>query len=776
MLVLHRARSRQERERPDGGLWGWRPQQPPFQPAILLLMPALSHGSSAGAEQIRRHINGRNLQIPSRSSSRRKVFLAMPQLSVSKLTRYLEKAILPSWLIGAEPSREQTPEMYSGNARPSNSQVLKDAPTEYHVELQDPHFQAPSDPEHCKSLGDIRTFFDLLNKDACLETILELLEDPDLQSRKAECSRHLLTNWIEKASLNTGEDETLVNWIQTQVILGFLSFQDISSLLEIINSPKSSGLAALKRELFYAKIIEGVRRCTVCGSMRVKESMLNSIFLFISSGKISPTMVSLGWDIVRTSSRAHSGLMNDEIGLFVSNCMLSEILSPNYTALETNVEDSIAIALKHIRSFPDHLAEAFIQSASNALIKRINDSKTTKSGRKIDKTSERNTALEQLDKWWTSLQDCGILPKLRERPSWQIVEHALGSQAYNVLASYLRLIGHRSKCLFFIRHCFQSKLKPKGWDEPGRYDNFRAHVEAQFKDFCEEYPDRSPFVNLLVCIRHGDARRGGDIIQDLFDIIRTLELSGSSLVLVNGLSKTRVRLDARLVIQQIEHYLKRNQTRIAYRVFQVFPFVSLEYVPALAEAMTANPNISKFTAFHYRHSRQKWIDQVPSTHADPHSHTQLRTHLLNRMAYASARSLHDPDISFRQVYKCYLVLKTNGLPFTAELTKALSYAGIVRFLECGKWVPTARYNMIWALVKEVEGQQVADRLDDLVYSWRGKILDREMAIRRKERALALPHGTLLMELQGKYEAKDLPTGRYAPSWKWRKETQDYKGD
>lgn len=666
--------------------------------------------------------------------------------------------------------------MYSGNARPSNSKVLKDAATEYHVELRDPHFQAPSDLEHCKSLGDVRTFFDLLNKDAPLETILELLEDPDLSARKAKCSKRLLTHWIKKTSLKTGEDETLVNWIQTQVILGFLSFQDISSLLEIINSPKSSGLAALKRELFYVKLIEGVRRCTVCGSTRVKESMLNSIFLFISSGKISPTMVSLGWDIVRTSSRAHSGLMNDEIGSFVSNCMLSQISSQSPTALVTNVEDSIAIALKHIRSFPDHLAEAFIQSASKALIKRIHDWKTTKSGCKMEKTSERNTALEQLDKWWTSLQDCGILPKIRKRSSWQIVEHALGSQAYSVLASYLRLLGHRSKCLFFIRHCFQSKLKPKGWDEPGRYDKFRAHVEAQFKDFCEEHPDRSPWVNLLVCIRLGNARRGDDIIQDLFDIIRTLELSDSSLVLVNGLSITRVRVDTRLIIQEIEYYLERDQIRIAYRVFQLFPFVSLEYVPALAEAMIANPILCKHTAFYYRHSRQKWIDQVPPTHADPQSHTQLRTDLLNSMAYASARSLHVPSISFRQVYKCYLVLKTDGLPITAELTKALSYAGIVRYLMCGMWVPMARYNVIWALVREVEGQQVADRLDDLVYSWRGKVLDQNMYRKRKERALGLPSGSLLMEEQEKYEAKDLPMVRYTPSMRWRKETQLYKGD
>ena len=690
------------------------------------------------------------------------------------LTRYTEKAILPSWLTGIEPAREKTPKT-----------------TEYHGELQDPHFQDPSDLEHCKSLGDIRKFLErevgrrpgrrpklsslaiqcLLEKDTPVETILEFLEDPDLNALKAKNLRHVLTHWIQKASLKTGEDKILFNWIQTQVILGSLPFREISPLLAIINSPKNSGSAALDRGLFYAKLIEGVRRCTVCGSMSVKENMLNAIFLFISSGEMSPTMTSLGWDIIKSSSRAHYGLMNDKIGSFVSNCILSQILSQSSTTLVTNVEDGISIALENIRSFPDHLAEAFVQSASKALIERIKDSKLTMPGCKMDETSERKLSLEKLNKWWASLQECGILSKIQERPGWQKVEHALGSQAHDVLASYLRLIDHRSKCLFFIRHCFQSKLERKGSGEFGRYDSFRAHVEAQFKDICEEHPDRSAFVNLLISIRLGNARHD-PIIHDLFDIIRSLEMSGTSLVLVKALSTARVRVDTRFIIQEIKYYLDRNEIRIAYRIFQSFPFVPLEYVPALAEAMIANPNLYTHTAFYYRHSRQKWINQIPPTHTHPESHTQLRTHLLNGMAYASARSLHAPSISFRQVYKCYLALKRDRLPITAKLTKALSYAGIVRYLMCGMWVNTERYNVIWALVRDVEGQQVADRLDNLVYFWRGKVLDQKMYRKRKERALGLPYGSLLMEEQEKYKAKDdLPAVPHTPSMTWRHGTQ-----
>ena len=727
---------------------------------------------------------------PIRRQFKKKGIFTMLHLSISKLTRYLEKAILPLWLTGADPAREQTPKIYSNNAGPSNSKVLKDAMTEHHEELRDPQFRAPRDLEHCSRLVDIRRFIRrelgrtiqsnsemssfaiqcLLEKAVPLERILKFLENTGLNTETAKNAENLLTHWLQKATLKTGEDEILFNWIQTQVILGFLPFQDISSLMEIINSLKNSGLAALNRELFYAKLIEGVRRCTVCGSMSMKENMLDTIFLFISSGEMSPTMVSLGWDITRTSSRAHCGLMNDKIGSFVSNCLLSQVLSPSSTALASNAEDSIAIALKNIRAFPEHLAEAFIQSASEALIMRINDSNPTISGCKMEENSERKRTLEQLDRWWTSLQDCGILPKIQERPSWQIVEHALGSQAYDVPTSYLQLMGHRSKCLFFIRHCFQSKFEREDGGDFYRTKNIRANIEAQFKDICEEHPGRSPFANLLLSIRL-ESPRHSFIIYDLFDIVRSLGLPGTLLVLVKTRSMARVQVDTSLIVQEINYYLLRNEKRLAYRIFQLFPFVPLEYVPALAQVMIENPNLCTHTAFYYRHSRQKWIDQVAPTNTDPQSLARLRTDLLNDMAFASARSPHSLGVSFRQVYKCYLALKTDRLPVTAKMTRALTVAGIVKYQKLGRWVSMARYNMIWALVREVEGQEVADRLDDIVYIGRGKVLDEKMYRKRMEPALSLPHGdSLSMEQQVIHKAEDMPKIRYTPSKEWKKDT------
>ena len=760
---------------------------------------------------------------------KKKGTFAIPHSSVSKLTRYLEMAILPLWLTSADPPREQTAQTVSENAKLSNPKVPKDAGNDYLGQLQDPHPQGPNSLEQCKSLGEIRKFliFEsgrrpegmhelhsqaiqcLLENGTPLENILELLEDPELKDGKAKNLGHLI-HWIQKASLKTGEDKILVNWIQTQVILGFLPFQDVTSLLDIIDSPSNSALAALNREEFYAKLIEGVQRCTVCGSMSAKESMLNTIFLFVSSGEISPTMVSLGWDLVRTLSKAHRGLMTGQIGSFVCNCISSQILSESHTALVPNVEDSIAIALKNIRSFPDHQAAAFIQSASEALIIRIKDSNPTISGYEMEDISERKRSLEQLDQWWTSLHDCGLLPKLQELPSWQIVEHVLGSRKYEVLISYLRLMGHRSKCLFFIRHCFQSRLECRSWREADRSYIFRAHIEAQFKDIIEEHPCRSPFVSLLISIRLANFRRD-DIIQNLFEFLRIVEMPGTTMALARAITMTRVRMDIMFVAQEINHYIERNEFRVAYRVFQLFSFVPLEYVPGLARVIIANPDLSTHTAFHYRNRRQKWIDQVPPTDTDLQSHTQLRTDLLNDMAYASAQSPHTLRISLRQVYKCYLTLKRERLPITAKLTKALTYAGVVRYLLSGKWVSTERYNVIWALVREVEGQQVADRLDDLVYFWRGKVLDQQMYRKRKERALGLPYGSYdiphnsyvpfgsdgqyvphgpdgsdgsfdirynsyKVDKQEKYRASELPTFANSPSMKWRHETQWYQED
>lgn len=628
--------------------------------------------------------------------------------------------------------------------------------------------QLPNDLEKFRSLAkqshtgirqrtqlNTMLFQELLERGTPIHALLEFLENSNLSSADDGNLKRLLAYRLGCISPSANEDKKLVSWIQTRIVLGFLPFDHVTPLLEAVNRPSNNRQGPLSRETFYERIIEALRRCTIIGPSQVKQRTLNLLLVFISCGKMTPTLESLGWDLVRNSMSDQSELMDENICAFIDAYILAQPPSPNSTTVVEDDSTRIGKVLEVARSFPDSLAEACLISVSKALIKRCTNPNYTVPSEDSGVT-ERKSYLEQLSKWWTLLRDSGIMSDLQQQPGWQDLEHTLGFQAHDVLITYLQLLDQCTVCRFLIRHCHVPELKRKGYRLPGEHANFRTLAETQFDDICREHPDRPPFINLLLTIRLAK-QPGTWTVRKIFEIIQSLGMTGTTLHLVANHNISHVRLDAEVIRDEINHYLQQDEPRIAYRLFQSFALLPLEHVPALAEAIIANPDLYTHTALYYRHRRQKWVEQTDLFHCTPKDVERLRVRLLNRMAYAFARSPHHPRVSFRQVYKCYLALRTEHLSVTPEMTKALTYAGIVRYLKLGAWVSTARYNNIWSLVKEVEGQKVADRLDDLVFFWRGKVLDQNMYRKRKERAMSLPRGALLPdELLERLHANSLP--------------------
>lgn len=605
-----------------------------------------------------------------------------------------------------------------------------------------------------------------------METMLKFLEDPELDAPDAKNLRCILAHQIHK-TLPSADDEKLCRWIQSQIVLGFVPLDNIASLLEVVNSPRNSRQGALSREAFYEKVIEGVQRCTICGSSELKQVTLNTILIFMSCGTLSSKLESLGWELIRTAISVQSRLIDEGICAFMDALISAETARRSSTVNGTDETQGIAKLMKTIGSFPLQLAEACVISASKALINRVATLYQLDDSQDIERPLERKLHLELLSKWWLSLQGSGVLSGIQERPGWQTVEQILGSQAHDVLITYMRLMDQRSRCLFLIRHCYVPEPSHKGYKIPGEQVDLKVLAEAQFKDISEEHPDRSPFTNLLLTLRLANKHGVGNVHR-IFDIIRALGLSGTTIVMVMTHDVSHVTMDAQVVLEEIKYYLQRNEPRIAYRIFQACALLPLEHVPALADAIIGNPDLYTHTALYYRHRRQRWLESK-HFNSDPKHTMQLRTELLNRMAHAYARSPHHPGISFRQVYKCYLALRTDGLPVTAEITKALTYAGIIRYLKVGAWVSTVRYNRIWSLVKEAEGQKVADRLDHLVFFWRGKVLDQNMYRKRKERAMGLPRGSLLTdEMLERLHANTLPREAQLTSKTRRQKMHWYK--
>ena len=202
-------------------------------------------------------------------------------------------------------------------------------------------------------------------------------------------------------------------------------------------------------------------------------------------------------------------------------------------------------------------------------------------------------------------------------------------------------------------------------------------------------------------------------------------MSGTILALIATPSLTRMRFNVYVVIKQIYCHLSAGKHRIAYRIFQSYPSIPLEHVPGLAEVIISKKDLHQDTALHYRHRRQRWLKFFRH---DADFLTRIRTNQLNNMALAYAKAPHlTPRMAWRQVHYCYRALRRDRLPLTADMTKALTYAGVIRYLEAEAWMSTVRFQWVLGHVREVEGADVADRLDRLVWEWRGRVIEKRRA-------------------------------------------------
>lgn len=99
-----------------------------------------------------------------------------------------------------------------------------------------------------------------------------------------------------------------------------------------------------------------------------------------------------------------------------------------------------------------------------------------------------------------------------------------------------------------------------------------------------------------------------------------------------------------------------------------------------------------------------------------------RVELIGSVALKFATRRFDrPRQAFRNVYHCYRLLKDHNVPVTKEVVQALCISGVVRTLQARHRLSTAKFAWIAGLVREIEGTDVAERLDKMAFSWRQRI-------------------------------------------------------
>ena len=645
------------------------------------------------------------------------------------LTRNSDKASdsvpLPSWLTQNVPPEDTESKSYVEGAKSTMPGPSKAHRTEPKTDVAPGLFTKLEQGSNCEdnkrsserlvSIASLEhsqlAFRDLVQQDTPMDMVISFLENPRLNALEAQNLQYLLTAQSQRTISDPTETETLCRWLGKQVALGLLPHDEILSILEIIvrNSGEKSTTASY--EGLYRAVFEGISTSTVyTGANDPRILSFNAFLISTPAGALSWAAQNLGVEIIRTFRITDETPLKTSLRLFLKSWYSSE-------DTDHNGED-LALAL---RSRATKILDMLQHMPHDWLVLLIRE-KNRKFFRRLFAMDEGGTVfLHQLSSLGESSFLIGLLPYF---------EAALAQEKPAVLAKYLRLMDHRAKCVFLLRHWYEAELGHRLTVGP----SFPSGLEARFEGLTQEHPKRSPFINLLSTLRACDYYPPATSQNRLLRLLHALDMSGTILALIAFPLLTGVPFGAGVVKAEILYHLSIGKQRIAYKIFQSYHRLSMEHVPELAEVIISRPNLQVDTALRYRRRRRKWLDRTEQFQQDPSIRETLRTDTLNRMALAYAKSPHLlPRQAFREVYDCYLALKRERLPLTPDLTKALTHAGVVRFLQAGQWVSTARFTWSLGLVRQIEGQEVADKLDKLVWDWRGELIDQRRRQGEKER-------------------------------------------
>lgn len=147
---------------------------------------------------------------------------------------------------------------------------------------------------------------------------------------------------------------------------------------------------------------------------------------------------------------------------------------------------------------------------------------------------------------------------------------------------------------------------------------------------------------------------------------------------------------------------------------------------------------------------------------------QSRIDLIHLMAISFAeRKYKTSRVAFRDVHLCYRYLRDRRAKLQPTMSRALMLSGVIRPLLEGRYVSADRCRWILNFVKRLEGHDVAEELDRVIYRWRAKIrheLRQRGEWQNNPEDIPKPSGSFGVWLPDKRSGTTVQEYRILPKW------------
>lgn len=624
----------------------------------------------------------------------------------------LQAIPLPSWLADPLQIEIQRPQRRASPGVP---------------ELPDPVARgqdsgSPDEIRACKNIDDLRVldskskiklrlhsreaFQQLLSSGISLESQLGFLEEDSLNHPDARNLGYLLG--IHRQRSANGNDmkdvvKIMAPWIRIHLSLGRILEEDILLLSKFVSHlGRCSGDEDWKCKIA-AAILDGLRSSLV---FRVQDLEHNTLSLFLESltyGDFSHKSQAIGIRLIEALQPLNLSPMARSISRFLRKGFRAQYGLRDATEDQALNVQMFPEAPGILLRLPEDTRRSVITRTSRSLIE----------GR-TSANLNRDAWLSMLGTWWTMLAKCDMFHYAAQTRLKRRTESMMGQQPLEILAPYLRHFSDREKARFLLTQWFAGPENVLHWF-------YRVHRPGD---------SAAPFLRMLECPFPRPLVADQEQMKRLFTLLKLMHMSETIVQIIKKSVRAPTQIPLPVIFHTMNNYLETS-LELAQGIFKADTRISLEMVPDLALKMIRNPATHPDTVWTYEQADS----QPHETPIISQKTMNLRLRLFEQMAFAYAQAPHlRPRRAFRKVYRCYRHHRRERLgPITPLLSRALTRSGIIRPLQCKQWVSSVKLRWILSIIREAEGDDVADQVDLTVYKWRARVVSQMPSVLRQLR-------------------------------------------
>ena len=570
-------------------------------------------------------------------------------------------------------------------------------------------------------LSSEEAFAHFLNRRPPTRVLLSFLKDASLNCSLTNNLRALIKHLQSRGDRDRDE---LGLWIQNEISHGDLTEEELHSILMIIQPNKVEDIG-LKNKYICRSIWEGIQ-----SSSRHKfESLPSETLTLLMKALGSTVSVDRATEVIFTITLKPVRFSSNETTL--SFLLAEKDMSATQDLTSANLE-LFSRMLPLLQNLPRFGSTECIVKFSLRLVEQCLSEK------------DRSWRHRVLEAWFRFLVKTNMFGPGRTdtkwKKLWMVVEEKLVLLNKNAIAAYLQsFINHQIPP--FVLHRWVQLTGGESWvttkelDEAQHTNLLEWQKDQLFQYYSEGYQKRRPLVDVVRSALASNPCKLRNILPKLFSALRHLDRFDDTLDIFKYLRDRRFDLDINIATNEVIEYTKLRPL-YALKLVRALPELRPTECPGLLEALISDVEISPQAALFlfYRDSPnlERTTNKVRRTKPLPLTPDQVS--LLHSMALAYASAPHlSPPAAFRKVVRCLRHFIGQPELMTASMSRAAVTAAITRWLQEGLWVRTLRLSFILSMVRELESEEVADDIDQLVYEWRGRIVrSREYRAKKAE--------------------------------------------